>query len=330
MADGSEFIKNYMNAKNQSIQDQIAAEEKAASDKASVEKFNNAISTYAKGYSDWAKNNNGKFKDSKSEDIEARVRDLVKAAGISEGALNDDSTDVDIANYGVTFLNNMSGLKEDGSAYEFKDYMRDFGSDKAKEATERQERAKKSIEYLKKKYANSPNVPKDENGVPQVLSGGFNSFYGEGQEDALAKQYIDEASRNYDEDMKWVNTSKTQYDTWKEKYSGDLYDMFENYDTSGFASKKESDDKKEGGTASEKKDGDKAGSSDEYVEFTLTKANDPNYRGFGQKIIDLGLNTDNGLWGENGDVAYYTKQLNDQGIYGNLPVNKTIRLKRRK
>ena len=40
----------------------------------------------------------------------------------------------------------------------------------------------------------------------------------------------------------------------------------------------------------------------------------------------LGISDGRNLWGPNGDVAYYTKQLNDQGIYGNIPVGKTIRL----
>lgn len=50
---------------------------------------------------------------------------------------------------------------------------------------------------------------------------------------------------------------------------------------------------------------------------------------FGQVIKDLGLATDNGLWGGNGDVAYYTNQLHEQGIYGNIPVGTTIKLTRR-
>lgn len=51
---------------------------------------------------------------------------------------------------------------------------------------------------------------------------------------------------------------------------------------------------------------------------------------FGQVIVNLGLKTKHGLWGKNGDVAYYTKQLNEQGIYGNIPVGTTIKLTRRK
>jgi hypothetical protein len=50
---------------------------------------------------------------------------------------------------------------------------------------------------------------------------------------------------------------------------------------------------------------------------------------FGQVILNLGLQTVHGLWGDDGDVAYYTKQLNEQGIHGNIPVGSTITLHRR-
>ena len=45
---------------------------------------------------------------------------------------------------------------------------------------------------------------------------------------------------------------------------------------------------------------------------------------FGQVITDLGLKTSHGLWGEDGDVAYYTEQLHEQGIEGNIPIGTTI------
>jgi hypothetical protein len=54
---------------------------------------------------------------------------------------------------------------------------------------------------------------------------------------------------------------------------------------------------------------------------------------FGQVICDLGLKTSHGLWGENGDVAYYTAQLEKQGALdenGNIPINTTIYLTPRK
>lgn len=58
---------------------------------------------------------------------------------------------------------------------------------------------------------------------------------------------------------------------------------------------------------------------------------------FSGVIQRLGLATSNGLWGANGDVAYYNAQLHQQGIlnyYGgkywnNIPVGTTITLERR-
>lgn len=67
---------------------------------------------------------------------------------------------------------------------------------------------------------------------------------------------------------------------------------------------------------------------DDYVEFTYVPGDT-----FGQKILDLGIGTDNGLWGENGDVAFYTQQLIDGGYLddnGNVKLGVPIRLKKRK
>ena len=51
---------------------------------------------------------------------------------------------------------------------------------------------------------------------------------------------------------------------------------------------------------------------------------------FGRVLIKTGLSDGRNLWGPEGDVAYYTKQLNDQGISGNIPVGSTIRLRKRR
>lgn len=51
---------------------------------------------------------------------------------------------------------------------------------------------------------------------------------------------------------------------------------------------------------------------------------------FGRVLIKTGLSDGRNLWGPEGDVAYYTKQLNDQGISGNIPIGSTIRLKKRR
>ena len=114
-------------------------------------------------------------------------------------------------------------------------------------------------------------------------------------------------------------------------------DMLDNYESyiEKYRAQKAEDAKN--GKASSETNGNGAGTtasdSEDTITFTLPKANDPNYKGFGQKIIDLGLATDKGLWGSDGDVQFYTKQLYDQGALdanGNLKIGVPIRLKRRK
>ena len=62
----------------------------------------------------------------------------------------------------------------------------------------------------------------------------------------------------------------------------------------------------------------------EVIAYTYKKGDT-----FGQVLKDLGLKTYRGLWGKDGDVAYYTKQLRAQGIPGMVPIGKTIYLKKR-
>lgn len=67
---------------------------------------------------------------------------------------------------------------------------------------------------------------------------------------------------------------------------------------------------------------------DEYmVEYTYQPGDT-----FGQVIKNLGLGTDAGLWGTDGDVAFYTQQLVEQGALdnrGNIPIGTKIKLRRR-
>ena len=63
---------------------------------------------------------------------------------------------------------------------------------------------------------------------------------------------------------------------------------------------------------------------DEYVTITFEPGDT-----FGQKIIDSGLATEHGLWGDDGDVAYYARQLDipDASV---INEGDTFRLKKRK
>ena len=128
---------------------------------------------------------------------------------------------------------------------------------------------------------------------------------------------------------------ENEFNELKKKYEASLksnddyvYDLYENYGkyTTGSTGGNNSTADKANAVA------EKTDESD-TVTFTLPRANDPEYGGFAQKIIDLGLATDKGLWGSDGDVAFYTQQLYDQGALdanGNLKIGTPIKLKRRK
>lgn len=68
------------------------------------------------------------------------------------------------------------------------------------------------------------------------------------------------------------------------------------------------------------------------VQYTYVKGDN-----FGSVVLRLGLGTSYGLWGPNGDVAFYNQQLLAQGIVvladgrivGNIPIGTTITLERR-
>lgn len=306
------FLDEMIANRSNQIEDRIAKEEAAAADKSSIDNFNKAVGTYLDNYSDWAKKNNGKFAKSSRGDIEKRIRNFVKTSGMNDGELTDKSSEADIARYGAKFLNNLSGLKDDGSEYTFKDYLDKYGSDEEKTAAGRQLGAISAMEKYRKLQ---------DEGIQSNMS-------------ERDRMLIDDARSSRDSDMKWLNTARTKYGTWQETNSNDLYDIFENYETYMPAKKEEDKGGSTEKASSTAKTADKSGdNSSDTVTFTLPKANDPNYRGFGQKIIDLGLATDNGLWGSNGDIQFYTKQLYEQGALdknGNLKIGVPIKLRRRK
>lgn len=148
---------------------------------------------------------------------------------------------------------------------------------------------------------------------------------------------IAEAEKKYKE---YSNDFDNGYNS-SDYFSDDLFDAIDNQDdyfaaikANKSSSSTDGDKKTEGGasdTASASTTAAKTKNPEDTVTFSLT-ANDPYYNGFGQKIVDLGLATDHGLWGEDGDVAYYTKQLADQGALetnGNLKTGIDITLTRR-
>lgn len=292
--------------RTQQIEDRAAKAEAEARDKSDIESYNKAVNTYLDKYTDWAKNNNGKFAGSSRDDIEKRIREFVKTSGTVGGQLTKDSSDADVARYGAGFLNNLSGLKEDGSEYTFKDYLAEYGDDETKSAVARQLDA---MAILRKYRDNQDGMSDSE------------------------KERLSNANATRDKDMRWLGSARTQYNTWQKSNSDELYDIFENYETYMPKKKESNNTTEQTSTATTGGSGSTAAASDDEVTFQLDRANDPNYKGFGQKIVDLGLATDKGLWGSNGDVAFYTQQLYEQGALdanGNLKIGVPIKLKRRK
>lgn len=277
-----------------------AAEAEAAEAKRSdaADAFNMRLDDFVSQYRKWSSNNkDAKYAKATDDELKDRITGLIQKAGVADEQINSgDTNSYDYYKYGVDFLNGMDSSKSKGLLDSTKNKVKAVSELSASDKAALAEAAKFEDNY--KKY---------KNGEIQDWRAGID------QEKAAkgmqVRKSLDAATRQ-----------KNKADN-----ANDFFDIFENYESYMTKDDGEKNGSKEGSKASA------SGTTDsDTVEFTLTKANDPNYRGFGQKLVDLGLATENGLWGENGDVAYYTKQLNDQGIYGNLPIGKTIRLKRRK
>lgn len=105
--------------------------------------------------------------------------------------------------------------------------------------------------------------------------------------------------------------------------NGDGKNAWHGLFTQAFGALKAAQDKKAAEDAEDKSQA--TAESADIVEYTY-KPGDM----FGQVLMKTGLSDGRNLWGPNGDVEYYRKQLHDQGLYGNIPVGKKIKLRRRK
>lgn len=133
------------------------------------------------------------------------------------------------------------------------------------------------------------------------------------------------------------NNSFRLYSTKDYKSNGELTDEAKSRGPSSWNSETTNSD---GSPKKENEEANNAGNiddesvtSDDVIEYTY-KPGDT----FGQVISDMGLRSDKGLWGPDGDVEYYTKQVEKQlwesgvwpkGERQNIPVGTTIKLRRR-
>ena len=335
MADNN-FTKNWREARDADAADAAEAEQKEFERKQNITNYNELIDDFVAGYKDWLKNPRGAKQpynvsgnrinnkiyseddETYTNNLKQRVRDMVIKAADEDGTLKKDANgnydEGELAEYGTNLINSLETVSRDSNDTRRK--YTETWNDAQKEAVKKFGNYVNDIKLLEKMQK--------EKGA-----------YG-GSEEAISamKRKLENDMAEYGDQIKrGKELMTTGYDNYVAEQNGkNRYDIFENYESYSTSAANRNKNKKDSSKSGDSKSsGSSSDSSDsDTVEFTLTRGNDPNYKGFGQKIVDLGLATSNGLWGENGDVAYYTKQLNDQGIYGNLPIGKKITLKRRK
>lgn len=283
-----------------------------------VKEWNDLSEQFTNSYNSYLKNTGRK----EISDLTARekLRDFIGRAGVEDGKWSSDDysnsnyDEYDFQEYGTQTIKDLFG---ENGAMDFGAYVEKYGNADQKKTYERLNREQSTGEKVARGVGASL-IP----GALNVMGplGWASAAFGFG-----AAANADSKSRKSLSDLK---------EKYVKEHNGAIntaFDAFENADKY-LANRDKVSTGTGGGSQSNTTDGSSDTTSEE-VTFTLPRANDPSYRGFGQKIVDLGLATNKGLWGSDGDVQFYTKQLYDQGALdanGNLKIGVPIRLKRRK
>lgn len=283
-----------------------------------VKEWNDLSEQFTNSYNSYLKNTGRK----EISDLTARekLRDFIGRAGVEDGKWSSDDysnsnyDEYDFQEYGTQTIKDLFG---ENGAMDFGAYVEKYGNADQKKTYERLNREQSAGEKVARGVGASL-IP----GALNVMGplGWASAAFGFGaaaNADSKSRKSLSELKEKYVKEHNGaINTA---------------FDAFENADKY-LANRDKVSTGTGGGSQSNTTDGSSDTTSEE-VTFTLPRANDPSYRGFGQKIVDLGLATNKGLWGSDGDVQFYTKQLYDQGALdanGNLKIGVPIRLKRRK
>lgn len=299
-----DFFENLRATRQQNQEEAARVAKQKEDDKNAISDYREKSAQFLDDYSAWA-NRDGSQSKAKGKDrgyYERGLDDFIRKSGEYEGRISADSSEADIARYGSELLDNLRKRNEMIETDSFDDYVSKVGTDEEKA-------------LLK--------AMQDYDSVLRAFNNG-----------AADREYFARETAKF-KDATERYGGREAYDELKKKYESrvsaaadDMYDLYENYEKymgSG-----------DTGAASNNSSSENEGQAEaegDTVTFTLPRANDPEYGGFAQKIIDLGLATDKGLWGSDGDVEFYTKQLYDQGALdenGNLKIGVPIKLKRRK
>lgn len=283
-----------------------------------VKEWNDLSEQFMNSYNSYLKNTGRK----EISDLTARekLRDFIGRAGVEDGKWSSDDysnsnyDEYDFQEYGTQTIKDLFG---ENGAMDFGTYVEKYGNADQKKTYERLNREQSTGEKVARGVGASL-IP----GALNVMGplGWASAAFGFGaaaNADSKSRKSLSELKEKYVKEHNGaINTA---------------FDAFENADK--YLANR---DKVSAGTGGGSQSNTTDGSSDttsEEVTFTLPRANDPSYRGFGQKIVDLGLATNKGLWGSDGDVQFYTKQLYEQGAVdknGNLKIGVPIKLRRRR
>lgn len=283
-----------------------------------VKEWNDLSEQFMNSYNSYLKNTGRK----EISDLTARekLRDFIGRAGVEDGKWSGDDysnsnyDEYDFQEYGTQTIKDLFG---ENGAMDFGTYVEKYGNADQKKTYERLNREQSTGEKVARGVGASL-IP----GALNVMGplGWASAAFGFGaaaNADSKSRKSLSELKEKYVKEHNGaINTA---------------FDAFENADKY-LANRDKVSTGTGGGSQSNTTDGSSDTTSEE-VTFTLPKANDPSYRGFGQKIVDLGLATNKGLWGSDGDVQFYTKQLYEQGAVdknGNLKIGVPIKLRRRR
>ena len=283
-----------------------------------VKEWNDLSEQFTNSYNSSRKNTGRK--EISDRTAREKLRDFIGRAGVEDGKWSSDDysnsnyDEYDFQEYGTQTIKDLFG--ENGSM-DFGAYVEKYGNADQKKTYERLNREQSTGEKVARGVGASL-IP----GALNVMGplGWASAAFGFGaaaNADSKSRKSLSELKEKYVKEHNGaINTA---------------FDAFENADKY-LANRDKVSTGTGGGSQSNTTDGSSDTTSEE-VTFTLPRANDPSYRGFGQKIVDLGLATNKGLWGSDGDVQFYTKQLYEQGAVdknGNLKIGVPIKLRRRR
>lgn len=304
-----DFYENLRAARQQAQDEADKVARQKEDDKNAISDYRSKRVQFLKGYGKWANKDGSQSKaKGRSDDYyEKGLDEFIRKSGEYEGAINADSSEADVARYGAKVLDKLNGELA-GSNMSFEEYVNKRGT-----------KDEKALYRAKQQYE------REAEGRPSQ------DYFGRQNQGFQYENEFNELKKKYETSLKT-----------NDDYVYDLYENYGKYTTGSTGVNNSTTDKAnadqgnpdDSTSTNDEEGGTTDGFSDEETEGDVIEYTYKPGDTFGQVLVDLGLATDKGLWGDDGDVAFYDKQLWAQGapdpVTGNIPVGTTIKLRRRK